>query len=270
MITIFLLTITILQSFTMGILLSDYLKIHHPEIYEEVVLYIEFIYNKSKETAITSSYNAIYLYSKCQIMFNKYNPHLQKWLEPIIQKIVTHNNTKIDDIEFILDGNVVYRTTKDKMIEFYEDVANQPIQYDFIIYSDHSNVSNTNNNQITRKILKTRPSKESDFEYEKSDIKFMLCEFCVGDKKIKVDFKNDHSNYYVVNNKFDTKFLKYFLQKYYADYIENMNLNEIHDFKINIIDHNVDNIISDKDNIVKLSKNSYELVKNNGCEITTK
>jgi hypothetical protein len=109
--------------------------------------------------------------------------------------------------------------------------------------------------------LKSLPKEEKDFQCDKSDVKFVWCEFSVGDKKFKVDFKNSTSNYYVVDNVLDVKFLKYFLQKYYSEHIQDIDFNLTHDFKINILDHNIESIVLDKQSNIKFSKENYELVK---------
>jgi hypothetical protein len=242
------------QTISVCILLDEYLQNNYPELRE-----------KYKNEIVNQSYNAIYFYSKAQIILNKYKPYIHKIMEdyPILKKIITQNdkNNIIYDVEFVMDGEVVYKTTKAKMMELNNNDTTYKGEIDFIIYSEHSSSNESQNSIVNRKIIKNIDVKEEDLVCEKSDIKFVLCEFSVGDKKFKVDFKNATSNYYVVDNLFDVKFLKYFLQKYYSEHVKDIDLKLVHDFKINIMDHNIDSVVSNKENVVKLSKENYELVK---------
>ena len=54
------------------------------------------------------------------------------------------------------------------------------------------------------------PSKEQIENYEISSSDFLLSEFVIKDKKIKVSFKNKNYCYFVVNNKYEKSFLYYF------------------------------------------------------------
>lgn len=130
--------------------------------------------------------------------------------------------------------------------------------YDFIIYSHYDVTS-----KITNKIIFYKfPNKEDLMNHEKSNIKFILSELVLGDKTIKIDFKTDMYNYYLVNNVFEQRFLKYFVKKYYFDEIKDIeNIEEKLDFMIlKIIDHNVSTEIFDKENILKIEKKNYKKI----------
>jgi hypothetical protein len=241
-----------IKTFAVGILFDEYLQTNYPEIRE-----------KYKNAFINQSYNAVYLYSKLQITLNKYKPYMNKLINdyPLLKKLAGYDVKSTSyNIEFIVDGNVVYKTTKEKI---FDNSYNQEYngEFDFIIYSEYNTINDNENNILHRKILKSLPKEEKDFQCDKSDVKFVWCEFSVGDKKFKVDFKNSTSNYYVVDNVLDVKFLKYFLQKYYSEHIQDIDFNLTHDFKINILDHNIESIVLDKQSNIKFSKENYELVK---------
>lgn len=247
-----------IQTLTIGVLLDEYLQTNYPEVRE-----------KCKNVVINQSYNAIYLYSKLEIMMNKCKPYVNKILNeyPVLKKIINYNAQNIEyNVEFVLDGKVVYKTTKENLMDSSYNM-NYNGAFDFIIYSEDNRNNNdtnndgSNNNMIHRKIIKTQSFQESDFVCEKSQIKFILCEFLIGDKKFKVDFTNSNNNYYVVNNIIDIHFLKYFLQKYYSEHVKDIDFNLAHDFKINIIDHNINAVILDKQNNIKVAKENYELLK---------
>lgn len=248
--------LNLVQTMSVCILLDEYLQNNYPEMRE-----------KYKNVIVNQSYNAIYFYSKMQIIFNKYKPYINKIIKdyPVLTKIFssTHANYNIYDIEFVMDGEIVHKTTRSKMIELNNNELEYKGEFDFIIYSEQgrTNINDNENSIVNRKIIKKSDINERDLNCEKSEVKFVLCEFSIGDKKFKVDFKNASNNYYVVDNVFDTNFLKYFLKKYYSEHVKDIDLNLVHDFKINIMDHNIDSVVSNKENIVRLSKESYELIK---------
>jgi len=160
------------------------------------------------------------------------------------------------DIEFILDGKVIHRSSKDMLEEIYDETMKYPNHYDFIIYTEHDDdIDETSSN---KKIIREHTKINSDLICEKSNIKFLLCEFEIGDKKIKIDFKNEFSNYYINGNVFDLKFFIYFLQKYYSEHLNDTDLEQLHNFKVNILDHNVNSETITKDNIIKINDIGYE------------
>lgn len=218
------------------ILLNNYLKNNYKEVYND------FLYN--------ISYKLIYIYSNCQIYVNKISVKLEN--------IFGRKGEKYD-IEFILDGKVIYRDFKDNI------TSNKfliPEKYDFIIYSDHNEKNDESQKHINKKILKNIPSKKEDLNYEDSKIKFISCEIEINNKKYTLSFKNDISNYYIKNNIFDIKFLKYFLLKYHSNVVTEEDFKNIENFKIHIIDHNVNFDISDSSNLIKIGVDDYEKIEN--------
>lgn len=220
------------------ILLNNYLKNNYSNKYNEILYNI--------------SYKLIYMYSKCQIYCNN-----------IILKLPSFFTKTKDDthyFEFVLDGKVVYKGGFDHIINSNKDLL--PDKYDFIIYSHNENTDNINQAQTNKKILKNIPSKKEDLDYENSKIKFISSEIEINNKKYIISFKNDSSNYYIKNNIFDIKFLRYFLLKYHPDNVTEEDFKNIENFKIHIIDHNVNFGFSDSNNLIKIGVHDYEKIEN--------
>lgn len=215
------------------IILNNYIKNNYTEQYNN------FLYDLS--------YKLIYIYSKCQIYINKF---LFK-----IPYFFTNSKENISHFEFILDGKVIHKADFKTIINC--DKSLLPDKYDFIIYSDHEKSNINNESCINKKILKNIPCKKEDLNYEDSKIKFISCEIEINNKKYTLSFKNDKSNYYVKNNIFDINFLKYFLLKYYSQMLNKDDIENIHNFKIHIIDHNVNFDFSDSKNLIKLDVDNY-------------
>lgn len=219
------------------ILLDNYLKNYHSEAYKG------FLYNVS--------YKLIYFYSKCQIYVNK-----------LLLNLPNHFTKKKEDFfdfEFISNGKVISTARLDEIFNRNNKYI-LPVNYDFIIYSDHNN-NHHNKSCTNKKIMKRIPKKKEDLTYEKSNIKFVSCSIEINENKYVISFKNDTSNYYIKNNIFDINFLKYFLLKYYIEFIKDEDIKNIHDFKIHIIDHNVNFDVSDKKNFIKIDVDNYTKIE---------
>jgi len=133
----------LIQTISACILLDEYFQKNYPELRE-----------KYKNDVINHSYNAIYFYSKIEIIFNKHKPYIHKIIEnyPILKNIVAYNNIDCD-VEFIMDGKVVYKTTKAKMLKLNNN-SEYNGDFDFIIYSENTQINDNQNSIMNRKIIK--------------------------------------------------------------------------------------------------------------------
>ena len=208
---------------------------------------------KYKEYLILASYKLIYLYSKGQITFFHANKYVQKFHKIIKNKINKYKNLentqKTNDIEYIFNGKQIYKTDN------FLDVQ-KPLEYDFIIISDNINKEHSYTN---KRILK----KLEDWNdlVEESNVKFILVEvLCKNQetqnpKQIKIDFKTDNYNFYVVNNVFDEKFIIYFLTTYYSEEVKDVELQNI---SITILDANIVNFeYNIKNDYIYITKTAY-------------
>jgi len=235
-------------------LFNDYLKEKYPEKYNEFLINISF--------------KLIFLYSKSQIIVNRNSRYIANSISQIMIRnpkisnlfeicINYHNRfiNKMDNkhnIEFISNGKVSFSISNEKITN--EKLKTNIVfvdSYDFIVFSDFSQ----DNLCINKKIQKSIENK--NFDYELSNISFILSEIIIGDKTIKVDFKTTQYNYYIVNNIFNDKFILYFLNKYYLFEIKDIPNETIQYFKLRIIDNNVDTYEYNKDSNIKIQKDGY-------------
>jgi len=203
------------------------------------------------------SYNIIYYFSVGQIKIRKLKRQIVTLLNTYSSQ--TAKPCYNDDIEFILDGKVIHRSSKEMLAEIYDETMKYPEHYDFIIYTERD--PDNDETSANKKIIRDHTKINCDLVCEKSNMKFLLCEFEIGEKKIKIDFKNEFSNYYINGNTFDIKFFIYFLQKYYSEHLDDADLEKIHNFRINVLDHNVSNELITKDDLVKINNSDYEKMK---------
>lgn len=218
------------------ILLNDYIKRNYPDKYNEFL--------------ISASFEIIHFYSRGQIFFNKLflklntfidsNPQIKKILNDIHKKNIQQNQ-----IYKINDNDIYIKSYINDTEKYFEDD-------DKSIYLFSDNEKSIENKCINRVILRSQPFLT---KYEVSNIKFILVEVIIKDKTYKIDFKTDTFNYYIVDNIFDLKFFKYFLNIYQICILTGEDKVRLDKLKIKIIDHNINTreleISNDKFIIIK-------------------
>jgi hypothetical protein len=243
------------------ILLNDYLLRKHPKIHSEII--------------ISLAYNAIYVYSYCQIKCKKCLSYIEKncplVLKNYLIKMLENSENNISTIEFIKDNKLVYFSTKSILKEINFEVPD----YDFIIYRDN-NAMPTNIKYISYK-TKDELKNEEIYEYEKSNVKFMVIEFSINEKTYLVELSNNKYNFYIKDNIFNKQFFMYYLRYFYCNKnnfektdendlrIDDMDikLDDMDEITLKIIDHNVDikkiEFTKDSNQYIRLDKDTYEI-----------
>jgi hypothetical protein len=201
-------------------LADNYFKINYPEQHTKFI--------------IESSYNLIYYFSFIQIKFTKLGSYLSNKYVTFIK-----SNPRLSEIVDKLER---------KQQNTIEYISND--NFDFIIYSDFK--ENKNNKLILRELSDTETIK-----YEETKYNFILCEIKIGEKVTKIDFKTDNYNFMIVNNKIDASFVNYFMKKYYK--YEDISDVLCIDYKIKILDQNVNEVILDTTKEIVLGLENYEV-----------
>ena len=223
------------QLFLFFYFINEVIRLKYPEQYQKYIIFIV--------------YNYIYYSSKIELIFlkiqNKY---------PKIKNYLTYfKNTNLNDVEFILDNKVIYKTSRKQINDLLDKL---PTIFDFIIYSE----SNSNNSIVNKCLLNVLPNNFINYNCAKTDYKFILLEIEIDNKKIKLDLQTDSYNFFMCNNVINLKFLYYFLNTYYK--FENINFENKNVFKINLIDHNMNSLSTNSINI-RLNKTNYDFLENN-------
>ena len=211
---------------------------------------------------ISTSYNIIYLYSKCQILFIKLNKRVSAFIESnaILSDISNNIYSSLSEtenkntIEFIKNGEVI-KTIKcggfncDELISAYED------DFDFLIYS-HLNEANCANKVISQK------GEEINVKYELSNVSFILVEFQIDDTIFKINLKNEKYNFYVKGNKLSFEFFMYYLKNICFE--KQIYLTSENDVSLHIIDQDVNAFeldLNDGIQSITIEKESYSINK---------
>jgi|688.fasta_scaffold546617_1 hypothetical protein len=213
-------------------LADNYFKINYPEQHTKFI--------------IDSSYNLIYYFSFVQIKITKLLSYLSNKYVAFI-KSNPRLSEFVDKVEKKQKNTIEYISNNSNLISH-----EKPEHFNFIIYSDFKENTNKNNKLILHDLLD-----EKSINYEITKYNFILCEITIGDKVTKIDFKTDNYNFMIVNNKIDALFVNYFMKKYYN--YEDISDVLWFDYKIKILDQNVNEVILDTTKEIVLGLENYEV-----------
>jgi hypothetical protein len=166
---------------------------------------------------------------------------------------------KNEELEYINNGEVIYtKSIKDLLQNYKKNDKNidKNIENNFniIIYTDNKNKN--------KKVFNDIPSV---YNYEESEFKFILIEIMINNEILKIDFKTNEYNYMIVDNIINKDFIIYFLKKHYEKYVKTVFYygGKLDNYRLKILDQNVNEILLDKNNCLTIKKNNYELFLNN-------
>lgn len=231
---------TFIKTSAIIVLTNDYFKRTYPEEYENVL--------------VSVSYKAIYLFSKCQILFGKLSvrvmefinstPQLKAFIDNIYKKPTLRNQ-----ICKVQDGEVCAKNYTADSANYFEAVA---IDASFYLFVD--NVTAAENGGCVNRVIFKGPPFSS--KYELSEVKFILFEIKVGDKFHKINLRGANYNYYVVNNRLDRNFFIYFLKHYEVCPLTDQNIKS---FEVKTIDQNVtvNNMEITDEHFITIQKTDY-------------
>lgn len=208
-------------------------------------------------------YNIIYMYSVCQIKFNQ----IKRFVSSPLIKIWNHLNKFLKDNKLTVDVDlkILIKIDCNGNIEdtlyFEKDCLHSKLiknlyenkNYCFV-FSDKQE----NTNCVNKVFYNVFPD---SFDYKVSKITFMFVELEYNNNTYTITLKTDNSNYYIVNNSLNQKFIKYYL-KNVLQIKENINTEEVV-YKLSIIDNNANFLTLTSDQHLVLKEDSYEIITNN-------
>ena len=197
----------------------------YPELYEE--LQIKFMYY------------SLYMYSIGEHVFNEH-----------IHPLFVYDEIVRNNLDLILDDGDNYITDT----ELLSIDQNIPDYYEFAIYTR----LNDNNTMRKKRIYKRLPE-DGVYYCDETSYKFILIEVKYGDSTIKINFDSAKTTYYVVNNEFDSKVIRYLLKK-------DLDVELPEQYTVSILDHNVSRIEFNEMQLLRLNKDDYEVLDVEKCE----
>jgi hypothetical protein len=177
-----------------------------------------------KQVVVGIAYNVIRLYSKAELFYRNN-----------IKSLTLVN--KDEFVSFISNNTIVVVLEKDEILNLEECP-----EYDFIMYEDSKN-----NRSFMYDLY------EEGVVCEKTDYTFVLFEVIIDEDTYKIELKSDTYNYYVVGNVFNKTIISYLLKTYF-------DLDDVTEYKVRLLDHNVESIEFDEQKSLELNKEAYKII----------
>lgn len=211
-------------------------------------LFITILYYSSNNIKIPNyllnlaynlSYNSIYYYSKLQLGFMKTTNNVTKYIKttPCLNNLLNYMSKHNDKI--------FYSYTNTNLTICHKLNEEQILYYKLILHykPDHA-----------------KKTYLESLKVEEADYKFIMTEISINNNNISIHFTNEKYNYLIVDNKLDSKFIMYFLKTHYTDFVKDLSDSEIENYKIKIIDHNVNVVEFDNTKSLVINKTGYEIL----------
>lgn len=213
-----------------------------------------------KNALISLGYEGIYYYSVLQIKLNniykKLEPHINE-----IQKMIIKSKMPKTEIEIMCkDGTIknkidIAKVLHEIKLDDFKDHLDD--NFELMIVTSQNNKSNVKNKLCCTNI-------KNDISYDLSNIKFIDLSITHNNKRYNIDLKNENHNFYIVNNKINKSFLRYYLAN-----ILKLDVSEEFNYKLQLMDHEVNVLHLDESHDIVIEKDSYRIEgKNNVDEIT--
>lgn len=227
---------------------------------------LENIHNQKEKwepTIINMGYNFLYCFSLCQIQYNKIKSIILPIVSPKIIVVYSDIKNYLKDRGFIvestskrvilIDNNGIeicelVTKHKNKKDDDFQEMLNTQLDYSSILLLDKNNDIGCTNCIF----YQTFPE---SLNYEISEINFMAIELEHNNKNYAINLKTECYNYYIVNNSLNQHFFKYYIQNVLKTSINP----EKFDYKVTIIDHDVNIITLLPHQHLILEKNSYKI-----------
>lgn len=219
--------------------------------------YFNYITNTIKNQVTTLSFNicyySFYMHAVCSIKFNKYigvyftdSPKQIKFTVPQKQynTLEFYNESfRSVKIEFAADNTLLsYDVDEDEDVNCYK----------LFIFTDKNNNETRCFNKI---VFNTMPL---SLEYTPSNINFISIELYYNNKSYPICLKNRQYNYYMVNNRLNSNFFRYYLTNVNCETTLD-DLSDNFEYKLIILDGNV--------NVIELTHKQYVLFLENDYTI---
>lgn len=223
-------------------------------------LFDEDVQRKLGEFLVNLGYKGIYAYSVLQIKYKTFCHHLLPYLEEIKQKIIQNQGIEIKThVELVCkNGRIINKIIVSKVLDDItkEDITNHlHDNVELMIIKD-----NNKNDCLKRATSKICVSNKNDenINNDISNIRFIDLSLLHNGNTHKIDLKNDEHNFYVVNNKIDETFLKYYLTN-----ILQINLRDNFEYKLQLLDHEVNISLLDNNHSIIIEKDGYKIENKN-------
>lgn len=220
---------------------------------EKITPFKNYVKEKLSLITIKIGYDILYGLSVCQIQLNRLNnmlvPYLNKFKQylkdsNLMVELKTQLISKIDE-----NGNIenTILISDSSPLEIFDNLFDETNK-SWMLLSD----KNFDTGCVNHICYEKRPMLR---DYKLSKIKFMTVELLLFSDNVKynIELKNTTNNYYIVNNSLNKYFLKYYLKNILKVQIDEHNF----DYKLLILDHNVNFITLDSHEYIVIHEDNY-------------
>ena len=216
-----------------------------------IKFYAFFVYFKLHQNRhftnlmINLTFVAIYYCSKVQMKMMNISKQLKKYIKkkPKLNKLLGTYLTRTSGYKLIKDDMEVSFIKNNDII-----IIDDP--YDFMIYVNYED--DTNKNVICLDI-------SEQAECLKADFKFILMEVIIKDMNFAITLVSDDYNYMMASNRLSKSFIKYFLKAHYSRFVINLDENELNNYTIKVLDHNMESLEFTSNDVLIINKSSYSV-----------
>ena len=234
-------------------------KSRYPKDYDSIILSISTNIQQNDKLKpylpFLSSifYYIVYAYSFCQIAATKTIQYCIPYIQIVVKKIfsITNSMTNKKGISTSTSINV----SNNVSINVSNNVSIKPLNKSLTTDYDLVLIKSPTNDII---ILDNVPDTLDDLKYEVSDIRFfaLYLKLHVSETHIIELCKKD-ANYYVVGNKLDCEFFKYYLHNVLNVQIDNTVPFE---YKLELMDQNIKMVYVNETQSILIDKDGYTII----------
>lgn len=216
----------------------------------------EDVQKKLGDFFINLSYNGIYYYSVLEIKCKNIYGYVMPYIEDIKQMVSRDNSTEIKThVELVCkDGRIINKVIVSKVLDdITKDDINEHLhdKVEMMVIKDKNNTNNSSSSKIC---VSSKNDDNIIINNDISNIRFIDLSLIHNGSTHKIDLKNDEHNFYVVNNKIDETFLKYYLTN-----ILQINLHPNFEYKLQLLDHEVNISFLDNNHSIIIEKDGYKI-----------
>ena len=218
--------------FTKLYVLFAYFKVHRSRLFVNLI--------------INSSFLAFHCFSWGQMKVIQFTSSTREYVRrtPKLKKLLGALLTKTNGYKLIKNNKEVafLKDTGDNVI-----IIDEP--YDFMIYVNYRD-------DMIKNVVCLDVSEQD--KYLKADFKFILVEVVLNESlSLPVNLIGDHYNYMITGNQLSKIFFVYFLKTHYADYLKGLEEDVINNYKIKILDHNMDSVEFTSQDVLCIENETY-------------
>jgi hypothetical protein len=182
--------------------------------------------------------------------------------KPKLKKLLGALLTKTNGYKLIKNNKEVafLKDTGDSVI-----IIDEP--YDFMIYVNYGddmikNVLCRRNDWSCPRHVLVKSTQDTTTTCSKADFRFILMEVILNDDvSLSINLTSDQYNYMITGNLLSKMFFVYFLKTHYAESLRNITEDEINNYKIKILDHNMESVEFTNQDVLCIEKESYKIIR---------